>query len=1014
MKKLSVFFSFCFLLCTFYSLNAQGHSVADEGAWCWFADPRALHYENAAQNINATYIGYIDVHGNIKATQHNFLTGETSEVLVRSYFQPDDHDNPTFLALPDGRVMIFYSRHTDEACFYYRISKNSGDITALGEEKKLITANNTTYPSPFILANDPNHIYLCWRGINWHPTIARLTMPDNNDNVSFDWGPKQIVQSTGARPYAKYYSNGTDKIYLTYTTGHPDNESPNWIYFNYINITGTDATQITLSDAGGTTLSTINAGVHNVNKTDAYISSYPNAVVDNAAYRDWVWQVAPDAAGNPVIAMVRINAAKTQHDYYYARWNGSAWVKTFLASGGGHFHQTAGLEMCYSGGMAIDALNPSSVYCSVPVNGVYEIVKYTVTSANTVTSEPVTQNSAKNNVRPYIIPNAAGNLRLVWMYGDYYDWIVSSTRPQGYPTAIYSDYNLYPTAATLPAPAVREVFADGSGNLAAATDNVTVAASASGDFSISLLLSIDNNNYGGRFFQAGDFSYNLDASTLKPFVQKGTATYPGTNVFGNSDVWQTQSRGTGGQWYAATKFAWVSLAFTYSDGILTTFINGLIDQKLEISGITFSSLVVGGFVGTVADCRVYNSALTQNQIKLLVAENETSLALHELDNIDIPALIYTDIVLPAQTASGVPLLWASSDMAVLSNTGLVTLPQSPVNVALTATMGDSTKTFQTTVMPRNIQKNIVLHYSFDTADRYESGGVAYLADKGERGNDARIYGSAQINGSLDLTQNTNTGFSTNGYLIAPAGLLASLRSYSFLLKTNLTRKDRLPRFYDFGSGTGNSVFGRVEALSAGFKYNGGTTVLVNSPQAIATNQDTYLAFTFDAATHTTKIYINAQETVSSTSIAYEPYQLAALAEDAQNYIGRTQWTNGDNVDFCGTMDDFYLFDIALTQPEIQNLQTEGNTVQLMEVETQEQCLLYPNPLKVGEKMTIALPEALNKNACLQIFSAEGREVFSNVAYIAQTYRMPASFSQGFYLLKLQTDNRVFYNKFIIN
>lgn len=122
------------------------------------------------------------------------------------------HDNPTFLILPDERVMIFYSRHTDERCFYYRISREPGDITTLGEEKKIITENNTTYPSPFILSDDPDHIYLCWRGIGWHPTIAKLSLPDKKDNINVEWGPYQLVQSTGARPYAKYTSNGKDKI----------------------------------------------------------------------------------------------------------------------------------------------------------------------------------------------------------------------------------------------------------------------------------------------------------------------------------------------------------------------------------------------------------------------------------------------------------------------------------------------------------------------------------------------------------------------------------------------------------------------------------------------------------------------------------------------------------------------------------------------------------------------------------------------------------------------------------
>ena len=53
-----------------------------------------------------------------------------------------------------------------------------------------------------------------------HPTIGRLPMPNDSNNfkVAFDW-QYQIVQSTGARPYAKYVSNGKD-TYLTYTTGH--------------------------------------------------------------------------------------------------------------------------------------------------------------------------------------------------------------------------------------------------------------------------------------------------------------------------------------------------------------------------------------------------------------------------------------------------------------------------------------------------------------------------------------------------------------------------------------------------------------------------------------------------------------------------------------------------------------------------------------------------------------------------------------------------------------------------
>ena len=77
--------------------------------------------------------------------QYDFKNKRQDEVLIRSYFQPDDHNNPTFLVLPDERIMIFYSRHTDEPCFYYRISRIPGDITTLGEEKVIKTKDNTTY-----------------------------------------------------------------------------------------------------------------------------------------------------------------------------------------------------------------------------------------------------------------------------------------------------------------------------------------------------------------------------------------------------------------------------------------------------------------------------------------------------------------------------------------------------------------------------------------------------------------------------------------------------------------------------------------------------------------------------------------------------------------------------------------------------------------------------------------------------------------------------------------------------
>ena len=997
----------------------SGYEVTPKGAWCWFADPRALHHENAAGTIKNAYIGYIDVHGNIKATQQNFITGKSTEVLIRSYFQPDDHDNPTFLILPDDRVMFFYSRHTDESCFYYRISQKPGDITSLGKEKKLVTSHNTTYPSPFILSDDPNNIYLAWRGLNWHPTIARLSMPDSNDDVAFNRGPFQIVQSTGARPYAKYASNGKDKIYLTYTTGHPDNESPNYIYFNYI-----DINNFQLKDIKGNTLGTIGSGIHNVNKS-TYPTSYPFAMVDMpSSERDWVWQTAIGTDGLPVIAMVRISSDKNTHNYYYAKWTGTEWKKTFLANGGGKFHQTSGLELCYSGGMTLDDNDPRFVYCSVPVTGtygtVYEIFKYTMSpEGNLLSSEAITTNSKLNNSRPYVIQNSGNSpLKLAWMYGNYYDWIVSSTRPLGYPTAIHCNYELNAGTVNLTEGLLRNEDFSGSisgnattsnGVLVTSTDTyATFNVSANADFSVSLTPYLYEGTYSGVIFSTDKFSYGVNAGTQKPYVKIGNNTFESQNLLGTSDVWQTQSRGTGGIWYTPTKHKYFNLTVTYENGILRTYRNGLIDQTIEMTGLTPATINVGGFTGWTEDCRIYNRALNQAEVRKLTETslaytfNQALLADIELLALTVPAHIYTDVVLPTKTSSGATISWISNNTNVLLSSGLVKFPGSATQVTLTATIATKSKQFTCTVFPRDIHQNKVLVYRFAGSDLFTSDNQKFVTDHSGNENHARIMGNAQVNGTLDLTANTATTFSTNGHAIAPAGVLQNLRSYTFLLKIKPSALTSQPRVYDFGSGSGNSILLRASAFSAGFKYNGGSTALINASGTIPVNAETQLAVSFDATTKTTRIYSNGSQVGTGTNITYEPWQLYAIAPDNRNYIGRTQWWDSsvaaDNIDFKGTIDNFMLYNIALTPEEIVQLQQANTSVGTIEKKTFN---ISPNP--ANRNSDICIRPANNAKSQLDIFNLQGKLMASH-AIEGEKNLSAGAFSPGLYLLRLSEAN----------
>ncbi|MBQ3110784.1 MAG: BNR repeat-containing protein [Clostridia bacterium] len=636
----------------------SGYEVDDEGAWCWFADPRAISYANEEGTLDFTIMGYIDIHGNIKATQVNNLTDEVNEVLIRTNIQPDDHNNPTFLVLPDERIIVFYSRHTDEACFWYRVTKEPGDLTTLGEEKRLDTEAATTYPSPFILSDDPDHIYLCWRGIEWHPTIAKLSMPDENGDTEFVYGPYQLVRSTNAgsnvRPYAKYASNGKDKILISYTGTHPDNTNPNWLYFNYINID-----TMTMHDVNGNQMSTIANGPLAVDH-----SNQSHIVDQTDGVRNWLWQVAVDENGYPVIANVRINGGKTSHDYYYVKWNGTAWVKTFLSNAGGHFHQTPGFEMCYSGGMAIDPADTNVMYGSVPVEGafgkIYEIVKFTVSNDGTevIATEQITKNSMKNNVRPYIIGNDPDDeIRLAWLYGDYYDWIVRKNHnPLGYCTSVMAEKPLPTKDVDLDDAVASEDYAsiDGSFRATKETANI-VEAAENGNFTVSADIYLEGD-YEGKLLDLGGVELSVESlntvygdnnetekERARVVLTVDGEDYVTSNVYGSSDCWRELQGQTGGEYMVEDYHGYITHTITYDGTYLTLYRDGLVDYKLEAEGLKLENVEVGGFDGLADNVYVFDRVLNHDEIKA-VAEAKGEVEEPDSEGTATVTKTYVDVV----------------------------------------------------------------------------------------------------------------------------------------------------------------------------------------------------------------------------------------------------------------------------------------------------------------------------------------------------------------------------------
>lgn len=151
--------------------------------------------------------------------------------------------------------------------------------------------------------------------------------------------------------------------------------------------------------------------------------------------------------------------------------------------------------------------------------------------------------------------------------------------------------------------------------------------------------------------------------------------------------------------------------------------------------------------------------------------------------------------------------------------------------------------------------------------------------------------------------------------------------------------------------------------------------------------------------------MNDELVENSTKITREPYEVAAIAEDRRNYIGRAQWwdTNvaADNVDFCGKMDDFHLFDIALTRDEIVRLYQEATSVETVPAASAAPRWRLSNSLCAPGETVRILSDGTEETLDVSIISINGQTLFHEPHLKAPTaFRSPKN--SGVYLVRVST------------
>jgi hypothetical protein len=141
----------------------KGKLLIQDGAWCWFSDPRAVYHRGAKEQV---YFGYISSSGDVCIGSKDLESEQLNQFVLHDTLEIDDHNVPSILVLPNGKLLAFYNEHNGNV--YLRKSANSEDISSW-EGSRIVAREteyyNYCYTNPVQLKEENGRIYLIGRKV---------------------------------------------------------------------------------------------------------------------------------------------------------------------------------------------------------------------------------------------------------------------------------------------------------------------------------------------------------------------------------------------------------------------------------------------------------------------------------------------------------------------------------------------------------------------------------------------------------------------------------------------------------------------------------------------------------------------------------------------------------------------------------------------------------------------------------------------------------------------------------
>lgn len=397
-------------------------SVADDAAWCWFSDPRAVVYQGKHDRV---YFGYINSKGDVVLSSKERDSSRVESCILHEKLQVDDHNVPSILFLPDGKILTFYTEHNGK--IFMRKSKKPEDITAWEEERILdFGAKNARicYSNPVMLAAEKNRIYLFYRQQNLIP--GGSTFRDwwqcfsYSDDLGETWAEGKRIMDSGDvnnTVYMKVSSDNSRRIDILFTDGHPKIGAAS-IYHMYYE-------QGEFHQTNGDKFGSVECLPIPIDQVDKVYD------VNEHHTKSWIWDIALDSKRRPIVAYTRY-PSEMDHRYHYAHWDGTQWSDEELCKAGRYITVLRpGAELReghYSGGIVLDHAHPDNVYLSRQINGRFELEHWKKGDGNWIVNA-ITKKSKHDNIRPFVVANnARKNPIIMWMNGTYYHYTDFKTK----------------------------------------------------------------------------------------------------------------------------------------------------------------------------------------------------------------------------------------------------------------------------------------------------------------------------------------------------------------------------------------------------------------------------------------------------------------------------------------------------------------------------------------------------------------------------------------------------------